>query len=163
MHVVGGLDFESWYRREHPRLLASIVLVSGQPDLAREAVDEALVRALERWDRVSAMASPGGWTYRVALNCLRRRTRRAAMERRLLRRGVRERSLAPPAGEAWEVVRSLPPRQRAVVVLRYVADLSQSEIAEVLGVTRSTVSSTLTAAHRALAPMLDDQQEDVLS
>src|SRR3546814_4980253 len=66
------------------------------------------------------MASPGGWTYRVALNCLRRRTRRAAMERRLLRRGVRERSLAPPAGEAWEVVRSLPPRQRAVVVLRYV-------------------------------------------
>src|SRR3546814_6353865 len=89
------------------------------------------------------MASPGGWTYRVALNCLRRRTRRAAMERRLLRRGVRERSLAPPAGEAWEVVRSLPPRQRAVVVLRYVADLSQSEIAEVLGVTRSTVSSTL--------------------
>src|SRR3546814_17777280 len=85
------------------------------------------------------------------------------MERRLLRRGVRERSLAPPAGEAWEVVRSLPPRQRAVVVLRYVADLSQSEIAEVLGVTRSTVSTTLTAAPRALAPMLDDQQADDLS
>src|SRR3546814_12219602 len=98
MHVVGGLDFESWYRREHPRLLASIVLVSGQPDLAREAVDEALVRALERWARVSAMASPGGWTYLFALNCLRRRTRPAAMERPLLRSGVRRRSLAPPAG-----------------------------------------------------------------
>src|SRR3546814_14963886 len=93
MHVVGGLDFESWYRREHPRLLASIVLVSGQPDLAREAVDEALVRALERWDRVSAMASPGGWTYRVALNCLRRRTRPAAMDRRLIPPVVR----GPPA------------------------------------------------------------------
>src|SRR3546814_15125742 len=133
MHVVGGLDFESWYRREHPRLLASIVLVSGQPDLAREAVDEALVRALERWDRVSAMASPGGWTYRVALNCLRRRTRRAAMERRLLRRGVRERSLAPPAGDAWEVVRALPQRHRACVVLRDVTDLSQSGFEEISG------------------------------
>src|SRR3546814_14785837 len=73
MHVVGGLDFESWYRREHPRLLASIVLVSGQPDLAREAVDEALVRALERWDRVSAMASPGGRSAdrRVGNTCVR--------------------------------------------------------------------------------------------
>ncbi|HJR25562.1 MAG TPA: sigma-70 family RNA polymerase sigma factor [Acidimicrobiales bacterium] len=155
-----ALDFEGWYRREHPVLLASMVLVSGQPELAREAVDEALTRALERWERVSAMSSPGGWTYKVALHCLRRRSRRAALERRLLGRLHRHGAVAPPAGEAWEVVRSLPARQRAVVVLRYVADLSQAEIAEVLGITRSTVSSTLTDAHRALAPLLGDPPEE---
>src|SRR3546814_12292704 len=95
MHVVGGLDFESWYRREHPRLLASIVLVSGQPDLARAAVDEALVRALERWERVSAMASPGGWPYRVAFNCLRSPTRRRSMELQIHPRGLPSRRQPP--------------------------------------------------------------------
>jgi predicted RNA polymerase sigma factor len=41
--------FERWYRGEHPRLLALLTLVAGNADLAGEAVDEALARALERW------------------------------------------------------------------------------------------------------------------
>ncbi|MBA2497403.1 MAG: hypothetical protein H0V33_09980 [Acidimicrobiia bacterium] len=73
-----GREFEPWYRAEHPRLVVSLALACGRMDLAAEAVDEAFVRALERWDRVSAMASPTGWTYRVALNCLRRRERSCA-------------------------------------------------------------------------------------
>lgn len=72
-YVVDVNDFEQWYRTEHPRLLASLTLVSGDPDLAGEAVDEALARALERWERVRAMDSPGGWVYTVALHQLRRR------------------------------------------------------------------------------------------
>src|SRR5688572_5406241 len=134
-------DFEAWYRSQHPVLLASIVLISGRPDFARDAVDEALVRALERWETVRRMDSPGGWTYRVALNCLRRRMRRVAFEARLHRRHARQEPAGAPSGEVWEVVVRLPPRQREVVVLRYLADLSQPEIARVLGIARSTVSS----------------------
>lgn len=150
--VVGAPDFEAWYRNEHPALLASLILMSGEPDLAREVVDEALARALERWDRVGRMASPGGWTYRVAVNCLRRHTRRATLEHRIYQRQGSEETVAPMS-ELWALVRDLPPRQRDVVVLRYVADLPQADIATALGIKRSTVSSTLTQAHRALAEL----------
>ncbi len=152
-------EFEAWYRSQHPALLASIALISGRPDFARDAVDEALVRALERWETVRRMHSPGGWTYRVALNLLRRRMRRNAFEARVLRRDAAPEPAAAPRGEVWEVVAGLPQRQREVVVLRYVADLPQPEIARVLGIARSTVSSTLTDAHRALAGLLDDEEE----
>jgi RNA polymerase sigma factor (sigma-70 family) len=62
--------------------------------------------------------------------------------------------VAAPAGEVWELVRELAPRQRIAVVLRYVADLSESEIGEAMGVTRGTVSSTLFAARQALGAAL---------
>jgi RNA polymerase sigma-70 factor (ECF subfamily) len=153
--------FERWYRDAHPRLVSSLVLVTGSVDEASECVDEALARALGRWDRVSQMGSPVGWTYRVALHVARRRGRRRAMEERLLRRRGPDRAqLDGPAGEAWSVVADLPLRQRQVVVLRYVADLTEGDIAAALGISRSTVSSTLADARRTLGRQLAD---DVLS
>ena len=50
----------------------------------------------------------------------------------------------------WAAVRALPPRQRAVVVLRYYEDLSETEIAEALGCSRGTVKSQASAAIAAL-------------
>ena len=90
--------FEGWYRAQHPRLLASMVLLAGSLDEAQEATDEALARALLHWRRVAQMDSPGGWVYRVAANVLRRRSRRAALERRLLARGRPPAAVAAPAG-----------------------------------------------------------------
>ncbi len=60
--------FESWYAREHPRMVATLLLATGDLDLATEGVDEACTRALARWERVSAMGAPTGWAYSVALN-----------------------------------------------------------------------------------------------
>jgi RNA polymerase sigma-70 factor (ECF subfamily) len=149
-------DFESWYRREHPRLVTSLLLVAGDIHAAQEAADEAFARALVRWDRVGDMESPNGWTYRVALNVLRRRGRRAAVERRLLARHPAPLNVPPPAGEAWDAVKHLPPRQRSVVVLRFVADLTEEQVGMALGVSRSTISSTLADARRTLARLLAD-------
>lgn len=148
------LDFEAWYRSSHSRLVAALLLVSGDLDLTRDAVDEACTRAFARWDRVRRMESPAGWTYRVALNTLRRRQRRAALEHRLLARTTQPPVIPAPAGDAWEAVRDLPPRQRTAVVLRYVADLTQIEIAGAMGITRSTVSSLLADAHAHLAELI---------
>jgi RNA polymerase sigma-70 factor (ECF subfamily) len=67
--------------------------------------------------------------------------------------------LPAPAGEAWELVRALPRRQRTAIVLRYAADLPEADIAIAMGVTRGTVSSTLADARRALARMLDADEE----
>ena len=91
-------SFDGWYRSEHPRLLALLTVAAGDPDVGREITSEAFVRALERWDRVGEMDAPAAWTYRVGVNLLRRRLRRAAFERRLL--PDRPAPAAPPAVES---------------------------------------------------------------
>jgi RNA polymerase sigma-70 factor (ECF subfamily) len=156
-----GSDFEVWYMREHPRLVAALLLVTGDVDLAREAVDEACSRALARWERVADMDSPGGYVYRIALHEAWRRRRRARIERGLWARSRIESVVPAPTGEAWDLVRGLAPRQRTAVVLRYVADLTEAEIAHVMGVSRSTVSSTLIDARRLIAERLEAESEQV--
>ncbi len=156
-------EFETWYLANHARLVATVLLVTGNLDLTRDVVDEACARAFAQWSRVAKMASPAGWTFRVALNTARRHERRAALERRLLARRPPPVSVPAPAGEAWDVVRVLPKRQRTAVVLRYVADLTQAEIAAVMGVTRSTVSSTLADAHARLAELIAPDPIDMES
>ena len=163
MHDDGAIDFESWYRREHPRVLGSLAALSGDADVAAEATDEAFARALARWPRVSGMASPAAWTYRVALNHLRRRMRRRIGERRALDRAGAPASSEdrPIDSDVWRAVRALPERQRTAVVLRYIADLSEPAIAEAMGVTRGTVASTLHDARRALALDLGEAESRI--
>jgi RNA polymerase sigma-70 factor (ECF subfamily) len=154
------LDFDDWYRTAHPRLLASMLLLTGGLDEAREVTDEAFARAYERWDRVGAMDAPGGWTYRVAVKLVRRRGRRRALEQRLLARRPPPLDVPAPAGEAWALVAELPLRQRTAVVLRYVADLSEAEVADAMGIRRGTAAATLTAARRRLGAALTPEALD---
>lgn len=150
--------FEGWYRAEHPRLVAVLAVESGDLEVARDAASEAFARALERWERVGGMASPAAWTYKVALNVVRRRKRRVALERVALRRQ------APPVPalpvelhpELWAAVRALPGRQRRAVGLRYLADLTEPRIAEVMAIAPGTVAATLHAARKTLAARLGD-------
>ena len=159
LNPADAAEFEAWYRAEHPRLVTLVTAVVGDAEIGREAVDEALARAFERWERVSEMSSPTGWTYRVALNAARRRARRRAMEERLLRRWIPH-DVPGPTGEVWVVVAGLPLRQRTAVLLRHVGQLTEEEIADVMGVARGTVSSTLRAAYRRLgAELRDDDPE----
>ncbi|MEY2432100.1 MAG: polymerase sigma-70 factor, subfamily [Acidimicrobiaceae bacterium] len=144
--------FEPWYLREHPKVVATLTWVAGDPHVAADATDEAFARAYANWRKVERMDSPGGWVYRVALNVVRRRMRRAAFERR---------TLEPPAEvaqvvdrEIWTVVQQLPERQRVAVVLRYLLDLPEQEVATAMGISRGTVASALAAARRRLAGWL---------
>jgi RNA polymerase sigma factor (sigma-70 family) len=155
-------SFDAWYDREHDRMIATLLLVTGDLELAAEGVDEACSRALERWERVGAMESPSGWVYRVAFNHASRVARRRSMEARLFRKTTPTPELPEPAHELWELVASLPRRQREVVMLRYVAGLPEGEIASALGISRGTVSSTLHDARQRLGRLLsdDDQVEE---
>ena len=160
---LSGSSFADWYRAEHPRVLGSITALSGDGGLAAEVTDEAFTRALADWPRVQRMASPAGWTYRVALNVLRRKHRRRGTEQRALSTvGTRAdgagRVHTDPTShpEVWAAVRQLPEKQRVAVVLRYVADLTESAIAETMGVSRGTVASNLSDARRSLAEFLTD-------
>lgn len=65
-------DFRQLYEHRD-RLYRAIALVVGDPSLASDAVDEAMTRAVARWERISKYDSPDGWVYRVALTWSRRR------------------------------------------------------------------------------------------
>ncbi|MDQ3756370.1 MAG: sigma-70 family RNA polymerase sigma factor [Actinomycetota bacterium] len=155
--ISGGADgFEPWYVREHPRVIAALTWVAGDPDIAADATDEAFARAYADWRSVGRMSSPGGWVYRVALNVVRRRMRRVATERRT---GELPREVADIVDrEIWTVVQQLPERQRVAVVLRYLLDLPEQEVAKIMGISRGTVASTLAAARGRLARWLAPEE-----
>jgi RNA polymerase sigma-70 factor (ECF subfamily) len=153
-------DFSEWFRTLRPKVIGSLGVMSGDSDAAAEAADEAFSRALARWDKVSGMASPDGWLFQVALNQLRRTKRRQGVERVLRFKTLRpdvEHELPHP--ELWTAVRALPDRQRRAVVLRYVADLPEADIAVALGVSRGTISSNLADARRRLELTLADRED----
>lgn len=153
----GGLVFDDWYRREYPKVRRALTLATGDPLLGEEAASEAFARALLHWRRVSAMDSPGGWVYATALNQVRRTWRRAALERRSTERLRTEDVPAPavPDTALWRAVADLSPRARTAVALRYVADLTETEVAEAMNVSRGTVATTLSRARQQLARVLE--------
>lgn len=157
-------DFEEWYRALRPRMRPALTAWCGDPSLAADAMDEAFVRALERWSRVSEMDSPEGWLWRTATNSIRRRERRRTLESQLLRR-QRDASGATTiesTGSDVDLVRALQTltvRQRTAVVLRYVADLPEKDVAEMMGIAPGTVSATLHRARELLTEHVTDPGE----
>jgi RNA polymerase sigma-70 factor (ECF subfamily) len=149
-------EFEDWYAGHYRRLVATMYLVSGDRARAAEAVDEACARAFERWSRVRAMESPAGWTLVVARNALR--TAQRSEKRRITahRRAETSQSAPPPDMhlEVWDAVRRLPRRQREVIALRYLGDLREREIADILSIAPGTVARALHDARQALAEAL---------
>ena len=159
MTLEGVGTFEDWYRQLYPRFVTTLAVTLGSSDEAAEVAGDAFVAAYEQWDRVGAMDNPAGWTYRVAMNRARRRGRRRRTEQ------DRALHLAPsaPTGEGLlelcELLGDLPPRMRQVVALRHVADLTEIDVAEVLGISRGTVSSTLRGGGSRLAVSIQAEQQ----
>lgn len=156
-------DFDEWYERVRPPMAAALGAWCGDESLAADAIDEAFVRAVERWDRVRRMASPAGWVWRTATNVARRRARRAAFEQRVLgRRTGEQRAHGDGALELdldldlRAALLALTERQRTAVVLHHIVDLPVSEVAAALGVAPGTASATLHQARTRLATLLGD-------
>jgi RNA polymerase sigma-70 factor (ECF subfamily) len=148
---VDGDAFAPWFGREYPRVLGALLLAVGNRDVAEEATAEGFARAWEKWERVGAMANPGGWVLTVALNVARRRFKRRAMERLFLRKSPSMTEVPAETGfELWDLVRTLPPRERTAIVLRYVGDLREAEVAKAMGISAGGVAKTLNVARSRL-------------
>lgn len=155
--VAAGTDFDGFCRAEYPRLVGALSLYLRDPQEAEDVAQEALVRACRRWRTVSRLESPGGWTYRCAVNLAR-----SAMRRRLVRRRAAPRLVDPaPAADDAEgaalrlLVHDLPDAQRAVVVARYYLRLTVAETAEVLGLSQDSVRGHAKRALRSLRTAYD--------
>ena len=153
------MTFAEWYRVAHPGLLESVLRAVRRRAVAEDALDEAFEKAFARWERVQSMRSPSGWVYRVAVNAARRQLTREVREGERLAKHTAfhtagRPSEPPPGGEAWLLVGALPVRQRTAVVLRHVGGMTEVEVAGAMGVSRSTVSSTLASAYKSLGHAL---------
>lgn len=155
-------EFEPFFRTEHPRLLSTAVAMVGDREVARELVQEALLRTYHAWAKVSLLERPGAWTRRVLVNlCVDVHRRRSNEQRAMSLVSPSRDAEAPalPSSAFWAVVRRLPKLQRSVVALHYVHDLSVAEVAGVLGVSEGTVKTSLMRARATLAPALAAHHE----
>ena len=135
-------DLVVTYRRDGERLIRVATLVLGTRAEAEEVVQEAFVASARQW---AGVRDPGAYLRRAVVNRCHG----------LLRRRVtanRWRPDPPPPSapvqlvELRDVLLSLPYRQRTAIVLRYLEDLSDEEIADVLGCRRATVRSLVAGA-----------------
>lgn len=131
----------------HPALYGALLLYCGSRELAEDLTQETLLRMWRQWPAVSAMDRPDRWALRVAFNLAKSGFRRVRVARRvaaLSDPGKNESTNTNDPTDAIAVrtaVATLPPRQRAAVVLRYFNDLSVADTAEILGCAEGTVKA----------------------
>ncbi|QBR92635.1 SigE family RNA polymerase sigma factor [Nocardioides euryhalodurans] len=132
------------------------LLLTASETAAQDLVQVTLEKAYVAWPRISAMEAPDAYVRRIMVNTLIS-TRRRAWQRHEVPSADPPDTGTPSPEQVlvdrellWPLVCALPPRQRAVVVLRYYEDLSEREIADVLGCSAGTVKSTAHDAMQAL-------------
>lgn len=158
------LPFEEFYREQRGPIGRALALTLRDATLASEAVDEAMARAYQRWNRVQALDNPGGWVYRVGLNWSRsilRRTLRPAPMWVTDTTSVADRGGLDPAID--RALAQLSVEQRAVVVCRLLIGYSEAQTSSALGIRPGTVKSRLaraTARLQSLLSPLDPANKD---
>lgn len=150
--------FVAFYARTHRPLHRALTATLGDPQLAADAGDEALVRAAERWSQVSQMERPDGWVYRVAVNWATSWRRKWARRPTLPTEMLDRIQLDEHAQDLVGLLGHVPLQQRQMLVLRYVLGYSTIETAAALGVAEGTVKSGLHRARRRLLEALDEAE-----
>jgi RNA polymerase sigma-70 factor (sigma-E family) len=149
-------DLARFYADQYDRVRRTLVLFTGDRQRGEDLAQEVFVRTCQHWQKVRAMDAPGPWVHRVAINLAISDARRGRSERRARDRMRAERpdaATGEPAvadEELAAALAALGDDDRAVVVLRYAADLSVADVAEVLAIPEGTVK---TRARRALASL----------
>lgn len=133
--------FDAFVRNRLPELLRFGRVLTGNEEAAADLVQDALERTIMHWSRVESRDDPEGYVRRVMVN------RNISIWRRLRRERITD--TLPDDGyvdrhrdrELWEALLTLPPRQRAVIALRYYEDKTEAEVASILGCSVGTVKS----------------------
>ena len=147
-------ELATFVAAERQRLVGMLALYVGDERTAEELAQDAIVRLCQHWPRVRRMSDPRAWLNRVAINLANSWFRRRAAERRAtIRRGSTDEVVHESLSTTIvvrELVASLPPRQRAALVLRYYVGMSVAETAAAMGCAEGTVKAL---AHRAIGAL----------
>jgi RNA polymerase sigma-70 factor (ECF subfamily) len=148
-------EVEALYRNRFDVFARVAASVTGDPDRARDAVQEAFATALRKRRSFRGDGPLEAWVWRIVLNAARSDARRslAAVEydEPHAANGHPERD-----AELRVALARLPERQRTAVFLRYYADLDYAAIGEALGMHTGTVAATLNSAHTTLRTHLEE-------
>lgn len=148
--------FTSYLEARQPALLRIAYLLTGDRHQAEDLLQTSLAKLYLAWDRVRDHEQVDAYVRRIMVN----------ENNSLWRRGWKRREYATDVlpdtsavhdeydegrgAAVWAMVRELPPRARAVLVLRYYEQLTEAETADVLGISVGTVKSQTSRALAAL-------------
>jgi RNA polymerase sigma-70 factor (sigma-E family) len=140
-------DFVAFVSARWNSLYRLAWLLTGGDQTAEDVLQLALAKTYVKWDRIRRMAAPEAYVRRILANTVTSSSRRSFLRHEVAAGDLPE-ARVPTFEDAsdshlalWPLVCALPPRQRAVVVLRFYEDLTEAQVAEALGCSVGTVKS----------------------
>ncbi|KAA3638481.1 MAG: SigE family RNA polymerase sigma factor [Armatimonadetes bacterium] len=157
-------SFDTFYKREFRSMVSLAYATSKGWAVAEDVAQEALAAAFHDWDRVGRLDNPATWVRRVVINksvgVVRRRMSGIRAQARLRSEPSHADfpTVSAETEHVWDAVRKLPRRQRQVVALRFIDQLTFEEIGDVLGCSKDTVNTHLRRAKSTLAHRLGSEE-----
>jgi RNA polymerase sigma-70 factor, ECF subfamily len=152
-------EFTDLYEKHFSELAAQVCAYLGDATEAQDLVQEAFLRAWQRWDKVGGYEEPVAWVRRVAWNLATSRHRRNQVARKFLQKSSAP-ELAPAASPDHvalvAALKLVPAKRRQALVMHYMADMTVAAIAEATGAKEGTVKSWLHRGRKELAALLTD-------
>jgi RNA polymerase sigma-70 factor (sigma-E family) len=149
-------EFAAFVHATRRRLCALAYLVCGDRDRAEDVVQTALAQVYARWSNIRRDEGPHKYVHRAVVNAAIDERRRPWRREQAAER-LPDRAAPVEDGLTLRVIdalSALPPRQRAVVVLRYIEDLDVERTADLLGISPGTVKSQAAKGLEALRGLL---------
>jgi len=156
-------ELSAFIAEVRPGLVRSLRLICNEPGIAEELAQEALARAVARSSALARMDRPDLWVQRVAVNLARSWIRRRIAERKALSKVGARAEIDEPRWpvdlELHAALGALSRRQREVLSLVYLQDLSIPDAAAVLGIAPGTAKSHLARGLAQLRQVLEHEEE----
>ncbi len=150
------MEFDEYVRLRGAGLVRLARLLTGDRQLGEDVTQDVLAHAFVKWQRIGRLDAPDAYLRRMLVNATISRWRRAASRELVLAEPID----SPAAGSLsqdsadrdamWRLVKALPTKQRAAIVLRFYEDLDDTASAELLGCSPVTVRTQI---KRALATL----------
>jgi RNA polymerase sigma-70 factor (sigma-E family) len=160
---VPGGDFDDWVAARGPGLLRLAYVLTGNRADAEDAVQDALSRAMPRWERIRATGDPDAYVRRMVVNAhiswWRRFRRRETPVAETFTPTVDPGSADEDHDRVWRACLALPEAQRVALVLRYYEQLEYAEIAALTGVAEGSVRSRVSRGLAALRLTLGEEED----
>ena len=156
-------DFDEWVAARGPGLLRLAYVLTGNRADAEDAVQDALSRALPRWEHIRSVGDPDAYVRRMVVNAhtswWRRFRKRETPVAETFTPGVAGPETHDERDRLWRACLSLPEAQRVAVVLRFYEQLEYAEIAALTGVAEGSVRSRVSRALAALRTSLGEEDD----